>query len=231
MKKMIEKLKLLDDIIKSDDSGLYSYLLKLSDEENETYFLACNYILKINYSTYDLNKELDEFIKTDSFLPKDILYVIALVDWIKEASHFLFELVNMKKINFNYSKENILSKYKKYFEAIRSFIIAHPMNTTKHSEFNLDGNYICCDLRKSDLGLSNKDTYSININGLFNKRDDNDFSIMCFSQKDDHMKYEKSIGCKFEDIYNVARLYIDKIYELDSFLSVKNSNGDNNEQD
>ena len=33
-----------------------------------------------------------------------------------------------------------------YIKALRSFVVAHPLSTSRHSKYGLDGNYICVDI-------------------------------------------------------------------------------------
>lgn len=64
--------------------------------------------------------------------------------------------------------------------------------------------------------------YNVDVNGLnLELRGDEDFYLYCYSEQIDGMEFFQKIGCRYCDIYNVARIYIDKLYALDSFL-VKN---------
>lgn len=215
---VIDKIKNLNDICMNKKSGLYKQWIY----EKDGYMKMCNCMQKISYSLQDLNSEIDilEDVKY-----KDIVFIISLVDWIKEAFDKIFSLINDKiKNGFVFSKEIELQKRKQFLRALRSFAVGHPLNTTEHKKFGFDGNFICIDIRnkKDTLGLFDASHYyDLNYNGLFNiKSKYVDFYLYCYSEID-RMKYFRFIGCEFKDIYDVARLYIDKLYELNKYLSTK----------
>ena len=125
---------------------------------------------------------------------------------------------------FVYSRDTELSNSKKFINAIRSFAVAHPLSTERHAQFGFDGNYICVDIRdfkrdktspfaKSNT-ISQLDFNGLHANGIRNC----DFYFYVYSDKDDGMKFFRYIGCNFDTIYQVARLYIDKLYVLDKHL-------------
>ena len=176
---------------------------------------------KINYSIQDLNalrKDLKQFHA------KNIIYSIVLADWIIEAFNKIYHTIKQHIVkNFIFENEDVFEKATKYFKAIRSFIVAHPLSTTRHDLFGLDGNYICVDLRNNNgiIGFKgNNFYYLLDYEGLKSKNNDGcDFYLYCYSDKDDNMKFFRIIGCNFKDIYDTARIYIDKLYCLDKFLS------------
>lgn len=140
-----------------------------------------------------------------------------MVDWIREAFNAIIDVINPKVIiNFRFLKQEKLKRYSEYFKAIRSFVVAHPLNTTNHKAYGLDGNFICVDIRE-DIGLfpwvKMQDKYVLTIDGL-RKEDyrDMDFYLYCYSDKDDNMSYFKKVGCRYSDIYETAKLYIEKLY-------------------
>lgn len=217
---MISKLNNLNNI-RGDSSKCGIYKQWIYKKEN--YTKMCDYMQKINYSIQDLNSTI-ELLK--EFDRRNIIYIISLVDWIREALNAIIDIINPKVIkNFRFSKQAELKKYNDYFKAIRSFIVAHPLNTTNHSKFGFDGNYICVDIRDFAKFFSSYDKsgeYRISVDGLQCEIiGDEDFYLFCYSDKDDNMTYFKEIGCKYCDIYNTASLYIEKLYELDRYL-VKN---------
>lgn len=215
---MVQELRNLNAICKSSKPGIYKQWIY---KEN-CYLKMCNYMQKINYSIQDLNGE----IKTmKCFSYKDIVFVISLVDWISEAFYKISSaVIDEIKKDFVFSKENEIDEARGYLKALRAFVVGHPLNTTQHKKYGLDGNWICVDIRTKDNHMSffnNNHNYTLTYKGLFKITSDNDYYLYCYSDKDDNMKYFRFIGCNYSDIYNVARLYIDRLYEFDKFLSSK----------
>ena len=213
----MEELKNLNEICTSRKRGIYKQWIY----KKEDFMKVCNYMQKINYSIQDLNN-----LKNDltTFHPKNVIYSIVLVDWIVEACYKIYNSINNQTIEkFVYSDEELFIKATKYFRAIRSFIVAHPLSTTRHDSFGFDGNYICVDIRNNNGILKFKGErfyYLLDYNGLETKYNEKcDFYLFCYSDKDDNMRFFRIIGCNFDDIYKTARIYIDKLYSLDKFLS------------
>ena len=175
---------------------------------------------KINYSIQDLNSTIDNLKKFDR---RNIVYIISLVDWIREAFNAIIDVINPKVIsNFRFLKQEELKRHSEYFKAIRSFVVAHPLNTTNHKEYGLDGNFICVDIRDDNgvcLWVKMKDKYVITIDGLKKEDSNMDFYLYCYSDKDDNMSHFKNVGCRYSDIYETAKLYIEKLYALDNYLT------------
>lgn len=219
MKEQISEIQNLNDICRRNRYGIYKQWIY----KKEDYMKMCDYMQKINYSIQDLNSTIEDL---KEFNGKNVVYIISLVDWIREAFNAIINVINPIIIkDFHFSKQADFKKHTNYFKAIRSFIVAHPLKTDQHEQYGFDGNYICVDIRDNvDLfplpDRSNE--YSVSISGLRNKMLGNeDFYLFCYSDKDDNMKYFKKIGCRYADIFDTARLYIDKLYELDKYL-VKN---------
>ncbi|WP_044974120.1 hypothetical protein [Ruminococcus sp. HUN007] len=222
---MIEPIRNLNDICFNSRKGLYKHWI-LSNKSD--YSKMCDFMQKINFSIQDLNSEIPQLDKPTM---KSIIYVIILVVWIQEAFEKIEKLYRQDVMSyFVYSKDSELSNGKKYINAIRSFAVAHPLSTSRHPQFGFDGNYICVDIRdfKRDITspFSKSDTiYELNFNGLYaNGNRKCDFYFYVYSDKDDGMKFFRYIGCNFDDIYRVARLYIDKLYALDKHLRKSKKN-------
>ena len=96
----------------------------LSKKENE---LLNSIIQKLNWNIDDLNHLIDN-INTQ----KDIIYFIVLGDWIKEACTEIYKLYEKYTNNFVYKENNSRKLANDKFKAIRSFIVAHPLNTSSH---------------------------------------------------------------------------------------------------
>lgn len=216
----IPKIKSLNDICRDNRFGLYKQWIY----KKEDYIKMCDYMQKISYSIQDLNSTIKEL---ENFDRKNIVYIISLVDWIREALNAIVSVINPKVIShFSFSKQDELKQHNDYFKAIRSFVVAHPLATTNHSKFGLDGDFICIDIRDYEhlfiFKRNGNREYSISIDGLKNGIISNgDFYLLSYSKKYYSMQYYTIIGCNYCDIYNTASLYVEKLYALDKYL-VKN---------
>lgn len=179
-----------------------------------------NYLQKICFSICDLNKTFSQ--KTFDY--KDMVFIICLVDWIRESVNCISSLFKEGILNdFHFSSQETLNKAKKYFVAIRSFVVAHPLETTRHTYFSLDGTYICVDFFQNDVPMVSKNEPDerfrfIDYDGLHQGYVKTDFYLKVYSSKYYQNKFYLLIGFNLEDIVRYARLCIQKIYELDKYL-------------
>ena len=216
---MVNQVRNLNDIRRQGNLGLYKRWILNSKTD---YHKLCDYMQKINFSIQDLNSEI-EYLQEPRM--KNIIYVIILVVWIKEASEKFFKLYKKEVINnFFYASDSKMEKVKRFIDALRSFVVAHPLSTSRHKDFGFDGSFICVDIRTSKKDITfafvkDDEIYHLDYDGLHRKKQPSDFYLYVYSDKDDGMKYFRYIGCKISDIYRVADLYIDKLYALDTFLS------------
>lgn len=214
----ITPLKNLNQICMSKKLGIYKQWIY----KKNSFLPMCDYMQKINYSIQDLNSIIDTIAKFEN---KNVVFIIVLIDWIKEAFNKIYRSIKDELlVEFIYDKENILLKAKEYFEAIRSFVVAHPLSTTRHLKFGFDGNYICVDIRDYnhiEIIDNMNNNYSIDYDGLhtITNKAYFDFYLLCYSEKKDNMKYFIKIGCNYSDLYQTAYLYIDKLYKLNSYLT------------
>ena len=216
---MINELKNLNGLHEGDRRGLYKKWI-LKDKSN--YSRVCDYLQKINFCIQDLNSELT----LTNLSMKDIVFAIVQTVWIQEATENLMTLYKEDIIcKFVYPKSDELTKAKKYINAIRSFIVAHPLSTNRHEKYGFDGNYICVDVRTPSQDITfpfikDNQFHHLNFDGIHDniRNPLDDFFLYCYSEKDDNMKFFQYIGCSMSDIYHVAELYIEKIYFLDKYL-------------
>jgi len=219
----IKKIKELKNLEKIKDNGTVGIFKRWIYSGND-YNQVCNYMQKINYSIADFNSEIAQL---DSVKSKEIVYMIVLADWIRDAVVAVIRLIPQKfLVEFRFDKESVLQEYNEYFSALRSFVVAHPSSTTRHKKFNMDGNFICTDINSSlnsiyTTFLKESCFYVLDVKGLLNIKRRCDFYLHSYSKKADKMKFMKFIGCNFVDIATTAKLYIDKLYALDKYL-VKN---------
>lgn len=217
MAEEVIKLKTLSEI--KHDAIQKRWILK----DKADYPKICDYLQKINYSINDLNDEIPCLTKTER---KDIVYVISLIDWIIEAFVACKNAIREVVIeNFSFSKQGELNKAYKYFKALRSFVVAHPLSTNKHKNYGFDGDFICIDIAGWNSVI---DTfypeiyyYHLDYDGIHDgvKEAEDDIILRSYSGKKDNWRFSRSVTCKMKDIYHVAELYIDRIYELNKYLS------------
>ncbi|MEG9429425.1 MAG: hypothetical protein VZQ61_00625 [Christensenellaceae bacterium] len=213
----IPKIRNIGDIKRDNIEGVFKRWIY----PKEDYSKICDYMQKINYCIQDLNNELDSLQNAGM---KEIVFIISLVDWIREAflaikNDILEEVIK----GYIFSKELEIKKAEKYFLAIRSFVVAHPLTTNRHEDYGFDGDFICVDIRRPDKFLdyfpNDEPFYYIDYTGLHKGRNKEvDFFLFSYSKKADDMKFYKKISAKFSDIYHVAELYIENLYELDKYL-------------
>lgn len=215
----MEPLKNLNDL----RNGLYKRWIW---RDMESYWRGMDCLQKINYSIQDLNHELDSLSDRPM---KEVVFVISLVDWIRDAYNSICNLLRPDVLtSFRYQNEAYAKKTKVYLTAIRSFVVAHPLSTNRHEEYGFDGDMICVDIKSQTdrlaLTLSNTDQWLyIGIEGIqeYSKDIPHDFLLMFYSKKMDKMRFFKYMGASYSDLYEVARVYIDKLYTLDKYLAKK----------
>ena len=171
----------------------------LSKKENE---LLNSVIQKLNWNIDDLNHLIDN-INTQ----KDIIYFIVLGDWIKEACTEIYKLYEKYANNFVY-KENYSRKLANdKFKAIRSFIVAHPLNTSSHPNEGYNGSKKCIDIYMHIPTIAK-------LSGLYDNPNA-DFFIAYYDDLICH-KYE---GHMYSEIWDCAYYNIDRIEKFGKYLS------------
>ena len=201
------------------NKGVYKHWIWGS---KDNFYRSCDCLQKINYSIQDLNREIDNL---ENPTMKEVIYVIVLIDWICEAVETIAKTLRKGILdNYSYNEENIL-KSQKYFKAVRSFVVAHPLSTNRHGNYGFDGDLICVDIGKKESMIikqlsKNKDWFHLDFEGIREnaKEESADFVLYVYSKKADGMQFFKYIGVDFQDLYHVAELQIEKLYALDIYL-------------
>lgn len=193
-------------------------------KDPDHYELMSDLILKANYSIQDFNSTIK-----DGFSPniKDTVFLVALATWIKDA-YWQINYACLKEViraKFEFSRQNELTEARNYLEAVRSIVIAHPLNSTRHEEYGFgpEGR-ICIDVRRKSLldSYPGRAIYRITPKG-FEETDsveDNEIALMtCRSTQAEIGKLHFEKCClDMCDIRNSAQVYIDALYELDRHL-------------
>lgn len=205
--------------------GLYKKkFLKNQNDFNK----LCDYLEKIKWAIDDFNKE---FLIKDQWTQKDIIFTTTLMSWIWDAANKIVELYHEDVISvFNNEIYTGVENAKQYFRAIRSFIVAHPLGTTQCSKYQLDGSWICVDIRTSRmmdyLAFDKKDRYHLDINGLKHQFcDQDDIILYTYSNRQDefgksnNFAYYRKIGMSSNDLVWFVNIALIKINKLNTYLS------------
>ena len=184
------------------------------------YELLHDYLQKVNYSIQDFNATIENGFTQNR---KDIIFLVALTDWIIEATEKIPECYHDESVSaFVYSRESELAAYKEFFKAVRSFVLAHPLGTDRHPKFGLNGDFLCVDLGGGGLAvhLHDKGFHRLTLDGLspVNKMSESDVVLSVYSKKDGAAFFQH-ICFDMEDLRNVAAAHIDCLYELDRHIS------------
>lgn len=193
-------------------------------KDPDHYELMSDLILKANYSIQDFNSTIK-----DGFSPniKDTVFLVALATWIKDA-YWQINYACLKEViraKFEFSRQNELTEARNYLEAVRSIVIAHPLNSTRHEEYGFgpEGR-ICIDVRRKSLldSYPGRVIYRITPKGSeeTDSVEDNEIALMtCRSTQAEIGKLHFEKCClDMCDIRNSAQVYIDALYELDRHL-------------
>lgn len=185
------------------------------------YDLCCDYLQKLNYCIQDFNIEINS---KDKLSVKTITYLILLTTWIMESCDQIQKIIKTSvKNGFCYKNEDELRNAKAYLRAIRSFVVAHPLTTDRHSKFWLDGNYSCLDIRTEMSAVQRmvqQPLYIFSMDGIRVEQMEDccDYYLLVYSEKDG-AQFVQYFGCNICDLVKTASLYIDKIYALDKYLN------------
>lgn len=193
-------------------------------KDPDHYELMSDLILKANYSIQDFNAAIKDGISPNI---KDTVFLVALATWIKDA-YWQINYTCLKEVirtKFEFSRQNELTEARNYLEAVRSIVIAHPLNSTRHEEYGFgpEGR-ICIDVRRKSFldSYPGAVIYRITPKG-FKETDnvgDNEIALMtCRSTQTETGKLHFERCClDMCDISNSAQIYIDALYELDRYL-------------
>lgn len=205
--------------INSVNSGVHKRWIYSNKVDFE---LVCDYLQKINYSIQDYNQLI-----TKEHTRGDVCYLILLVTWIQESYTQIEKTVSKDVLkSFDYKEDRLICLCDEYIKALRSFVVAHPLSTSRHSKYGLDGNYICVDIAVGQLDLvlrafnPTDRFYYLSLSGL--KKVDSlleyDYRLYVYSKKE-KAEFFKYFGCNYSDLEIVAQAYIDKLKALDKYLA------------
>ena len=173
----------------------------LSKDKNE---YVVSIIQKLNWNIDDFN---GLFCNIES--RKDVVYFIVLSDWIVEACNCIYKLYEKYAGNFVYSRKEEFEKTNKQFKAIRSFIVAHPLNTDRHTEFGYDGKKECIDIK---LKLSE-------VEEAFSDYDRRNADFYLSYYDNDKSYAYKNEGHDYSEIYRAVYYNVERMLEFEKYLS------------
>lgn len=181
--------------------------------------LRWDYLQKINYSIQDFNSTIEQ---ADGLRAKDVVYLIAIDDWISSSVVELMNCYRSETISdFEYTKQAELDRSRKYMEAVRSFIMAHPLKTNRHPRYGLDGDLICIDIcrQSTPLQWGCFPLKRLTIDGLVDVDElpGGDLVLHAYNKNDGGIFFVH-IGFDPVDIRTDCELNIGKLYELDRHL-------------
>lgn len=219
----IEKLRGTDNL-GEHGGGIWKKWPWIDSDHHE---LMSNLILKVNFSIQDFNSTINGGFSPN---PKDTVYLVALATWIKDAYWQIKSNCLRKEVEngFKFSKHSELDEASKYLQAVRSVVIAHPLNSTRHQDYGFGSEgRICIDIRGKSLldSFPKAVIYRITPKG-FSRIDcvnDNDIALMTCAnvssaeEQKGRLHFER---CRLDmrDIRDSAEVYIDALYELDRYL-------------
>lgn len=209
---MLKPLRTLDAA-----NGRFDKHWPLKDQLHDQ--LLHDYLQKIAYSIHDFNGVA---AKETSLNREDVVYVIVLTDWINEAAHKLRDCFDYAVVEgFQYSRGEELNKLIQYFKTVRSFVVAHPLSTSKHPKYGFNGAYSCIDIA---LAATISPFY---IDGLRRLSPDglidasglrkNDVVLNVYSTENG-AEFFRHICFSLEDVRAVSELNIKMLYELNGYL-------------
>lgn len=183
--------------------------------------LAHDYLQKINYSIQDINNLLQESGRIEK--RTDAIATVVMIDWIAESVRgYKGCLLSNLLSGFCFSLQEDLRKSHSFIKGIRSFIVAHPLDTYKHGQFGFDGDVICIDLRSrkpASFRHGSIDAKRVGINGIeeYDTERDSDLYLFVYS-KQANAKFFQHLVIDFAEVIQVGQIYIEQLYEIDRYL-------------
>ena len=191
----------------------------LADKNSD---LIGDVLQKITFSISDLNKEISNY----RFSQKSIIYQIVLSSWILEGVEKLPNLLRDDLIHkFKYENQEY-KKAKEYLKAVRSFVVAHPLQTFKHELYGFDGDLVSTDIysgiTKTILFTKDERISVVRVSGIKNYNsayDGNpDYYLKAYSKKKDNSSFFVLIGFYFQDLFDSINHVLEYVSALDKFL-------------
>lgn len=187
------------------------------------YSLACDYLEKIGYSLQDISAELQKKLNRSTFI-----CVIAYTCWIQESINELKKCYKSYVFN-NFSFDvSIIEENDNFLKAIRSFVLAHPVTTTRHKNYGFDGTLRCIDIRENGQDVTfpfikDENKFYIDVYGKSSYNDQKvDYWLYVYDDNVYENIFKQYIGVSISTICKVINDYVDYLYALDKHMSKVN---------
>lgn len=184
---------------------------------------SCDVMEKMRFCIEDLNKIAKN---EEQITMEKLVYCVALIDWLTSGLHLLEKTMYSAILeDFKYEFEDEYETTIAFFRAIRSFVLAHPLETNRHPNYEFDGKIVCSDFRSPDAPLIKASPkkaprfYYLDTTKQreFTDSDNPDFYLLVHRKEADDYTL-RYIGCNLSLIFNVAHITVHRIYALDGFL-------------
>lgn len=199
---------------------------KINDELSNklgTKYNSQNYLEQMSHVCDDV----DKLLKKSKLNKQDILALVLYTSWSFEAVEQIKVELN-KTFNLTLDTSDKYKELDKFNKAIRSFVIAHPLNTThgEHNFLNLNGQYVCLDVYLTFPKLiikapikyftftELKDTYEENKQYVY-------FKVYNTCKNNENPTYQKYFGLCIDDLITCIKVCLEM---LDTFnMSISQS--------
>lgn len=109
-----------------------------------TKYNSQNYLEKLKYVCTDFDALYSKNVNDITL--QDVICAVVYMDWAIESVDMIEKELSYV-LSTSFATSNKYDKLKDYSNALRSFIIAHPLETNRHSKYGLDGSFICIDIQ------------------------------------------------------------------------------------
>ncbi len=180
---------------------------RLSKTLGESNYNSQNYLEQLSHICNDF----DEIIKKsiEDLSRSDILAAVTYTWWAIEAVDCIYKELN-DTFSINLITSSKYNEIHKFVIAIRSFIVAHPLETNRHPKFGLDGTYILTDIYStwSKFIRQPNDIIYLSIKGCNNKPSKNKSYIYLKvypTKNNGNTLYQKWFALSFSDLeYSIS---------------------------
>ena len=187
-----------------------------------TKYNSQNYLEKLRYVCTDFDMLYSKNV--NNITMQEVICAVVYMDWTIESVDMIEKELSYV-LSTSFITSNKYDKLKEYSNSLRSFIIAHPLETNRHSKYKLDGSYICVDIQpQASIFIIGPESYKyFSLSGLQNKPNKNKryVYIKCYSANK-IKENRKSHTISFDNIAHPNELYffgiaLEDIYEVISY--------------
>lgn len=168
-----------------------------------TKYNSQNYLEKLKYVCTDFDKLYSKNV--DDITLQDVICAVIYMDWAIESIDMIEKELSYV-FSTSFTPSNKYNKLKEYSDTLRSLIIAHPLETNRHSKYKLDGSYICIDIQPQANKFNVGSYKYFSISSLQNKSNKNKkyVYIKCYSVNKIITNHE---NVRYDNIAHPNKLY------------------------